>query len=144
MIKAINKRIRNKKGFTLVELIVVIAVLGIISAIAVPRFVGIQEEAKKKADVATARSLAKATELAIAKGDIEIPDNNDNTVNIQSDLVGKNYLDSKPVPQSVNNKEFVIIVNESGKIRVGIGTINNGSGTIDTELYPDTDSNYSN
>jgi prepilin-type N-terminal cleavage/methylation domain-containing protein len=39
----------KNKGFTIIELIVVIAILGIISAIAVPRFVGYRSLAVKSA-----------------------------------------------------------------------------------------------
>lgn len=38
----------NRRGFTLIELILVLAILAIIAAIAVPRFVGMQEKAKKR------------------------------------------------------------------------------------------------
>jgi type IV pilus assembly protein PilA len=44
----------SRKGFTLIELIVVILVLGILSAIAIARFVGLKErayEASMKADL---------------------------------------------------------------------------------------------
>ena len=67
------KAIRNKKGFTLVELIVVMAVLAIISAIAVPRFLGVQEKAKLDADYATGAMIAKAGELYKAR-EATIPD----------------------------------------------------------------------
>jgi type IV pilus assembly protein PilA len=59
----------NEKGFTLVELIVVMAVLAVISAIAVPRFLGVQKEAKVDADYATAAMLGKAAELYLVKED---------------------------------------------------------------------------
>jgi type IV pilus assembly protein PilA len=53
---------RDKKGFTLVELMAVLAVLSIIAAIAVPRFTGTIETAKLKADMASALIIARAAE----------------------------------------------------------------------------------
>jgi len=39
----------NRKGFTLVELVMVIVILGILSAIAIPTFFNLQDQAKESA-----------------------------------------------------------------------------------------------
>ncbi len=68
----IQKAKRRKNGFTLVELIVVIVILGLLIGIAVPRYNQISAKAKTTADEATARTIISAIHLAAADHDGDI------------------------------------------------------------------------
>ena len=46
----------NKKGFTIVELVIVIAVIAILSAVLIPTFTGVTTSAKKSAALQEARN----------------------------------------------------------------------------------------
>ena len=45
-----NNKVNHKQGFTLIELIMVIVVLGILAAVAVPKFIDLSAEAKGSAE----------------------------------------------------------------------------------------------
>ncbi len=61
-----TKKKMNNKGFTLVELIVVLVILAILAAILVPTLLGYIDKAKSEKDYSTAQSIRVAYQSAIA------------------------------------------------------------------------------
>ncbi len=106
------RRAQDQKGFTLVELMVVVVILGILVAIAVPLYNAQTEKAK----TTTCQANQRIIESAIVQWSMDHPDNE----NIPSldDLVG-DYLQSKPECPSNNdpsNNDTYDIVQPAGSV----------------------------
>jgi MSHA pilin protein MshA len=57
---------KNQSGFTLIELVIVIVLLGVLSAIAVPRFVNLEDDAQRASLNSTAAALTSAMNINYA------------------------------------------------------------------------------
>ncbi len=68
MLSTLKQRLKNRKGFTLIELIVVIAIIAILAAVLIPRFAGFTDRADKSAAQSTARTIATAYASLVADG----------------------------------------------------------------------------
>ena len=96
------KFFKNKKGFTLVELVVVIAILGILAGIAIPRFMDATASARGSKIVADMRTIESAVSMNYAKtGKYTISSTTDGVTSEVAmtvpNLVTAGYLASTPV-----------------------------------------------
>jgi MSHA pilin protein MshA len=57
---------KNQNGFTLIELVIVIVLLGVLAAIAVPRFVNLEDDAQEAALNASAAAVTSAMNINYA------------------------------------------------------------------------------
>jgi MSHA pilin protein MshA len=67
MKKLTNNSFSKQKGFTLIELVVVIVILGILAATAVPKFIDLTSDARKSVMKGVQGSINSAVNLAHAK-----------------------------------------------------------------------------
>lgn len=58
---------KNQAGFTLIELVIVIVLLGVLSAIAVPRFVNLEDDAQRVSLSSTAAAITSAMNINYAE-----------------------------------------------------------------------------
>ena len=88
----------NRKGFTLVEIMIVVAIIGLLAAIAIPNFVKARESAQMNACIANLKQIQGAVQVwAIdqGKGTADKPD---------ADML-KDYIKVWP---KCNNVEYAI------------------------------------
>ncbi|MFH1139171.1 MAG: prepilin-type N-terminal cleavage/methylation domain-containing protein [Pseudomonadota bacterium] len=65
-----SKMMRNRKGFTLIELMIVVAIIGILAAIAIPQFASYRQRAQDSAAKSALKNLATAQENYYAEHNV--------------------------------------------------------------------------
>jgi len=86
---------RNHKGFTLIELLIVVVIIGILAAIAIPKFANTKEKAYVASMKSDLRNLITAQEAYFS-------DNNSNYAAGTANL-GTNYKASSGITVTISN-----------------------------------------
>ena len=148
MLKKLRKMLKKQEGFTLVELMIVVVILGILAGIGVQQYGNIQQRAKEAADAANRKVLTNATNMMLMLegiSDDELtelkitkPDDPDDT----NELVPK-YLDEWP-DNPKGDGDYVVVVTmketETGdtmySIEVTVSETDSEPGNGDDETTP--------
>lgn len=93
------KKLQNKKGFTLMEMLIVVAIIAVLVAIAIPVFNGALTKSKEAADVANVRATYAEWQTAMLTENTKAPADKDAFLKgpAGTDTLTLNYLDKLTV-----------------------------------------------
>ena len=108
------KKLNNKKGFTLMEMLIVVAIIAILVAIAIPTFSSSLKSAKQAADNANVRSAyAEAMNLFLTETDASTKGVTSSGVKVQAEYDGTTKIgDIMPTSWKANETVYVHVSTE--------------------------------
>ena len=113
----------NKKGFTLVEILIVVVILGILAAIVIPQFTNASTEAKESRIAADLQTLRSQIELFKIQHS-DVPPDVNSSAEFASDLTTQGTDGYGPYMQVIPTNPFV--TTNANVVEID-GTLGNGS-----------------
>jgi len=119
---------KAKSGFTLVEILIVVVILGILAAIVIPQFTEASTEAKTSSLCTDLQTMRSQIELYKVQHNDDLP--GDGTASFVEALTGQTDIDGAvgadygPYVQTIPTNPF----NDLGDVQVEAGTTGLGSG----------------
>lgn len=130
-----SKLKKNKKGYTLTELIVVVAILGVLAVIAVPMVMNSVRDSRASADATSCSAIETAVQLCLADGSLMFSDtdSDDSTPDvltvpaggtgnivglIRDKLVGKQYPvnHTGTIPAAITDARVWYLKTDTGRV----------------------------
>lgn len=106
MLKLFNRKKKDNKGFTLVELIIVIAILAILVGLLAPQYTKYVEKSRKAADVSNMDELIKAVQVYVIDDATKEKVTAATDVKLSIDSVGVKVAGEKPTSASTGTAEL--------------------------------------
>lgn len=116
MLRKIRKLLKKQEGFTLVELMIVVVILGILAGIGVQQYGNIQERAKKAAHEANKKVLTNAANMwLIMNGGFPGENEATKTFEGEENELVPDYVDEWPTNPYSNNQDYVVTITKTGE-----------------------------
>ena len=136
---------KAKRGFTLVEILIVVVILGILAAIVIPQFTGASTQAKLSALVSDLQTMRSQIELYKLEHNEQLPSaaavGFELALTGQTTVLGAAGTDYGPYLQKLPTNQFVDLdtVGVSADAAAASGGGDNGweFDNVNGELYPD-------
>ena len=102
-----KKFVKNKKGFSLIEITIAVAIMAVLAAIFVPSFINYLNDSKIKKDEIKFQSMCTALETSLSDREVRLYvektfDNNDMTLEFE---INDGYIDFKTGKLTANDTE---------------------------------------
>jgi MSHA pilin protein MshA len=124
------KKLQTQAGFTLIELVVVIVILGILAATAAPKFIDLTGDARSSVIEAVKGSLNSAADLAHSKALVKGVSDGDITIN------GSTITFVNSWPNDASIKSLITFdANDISEVSGSSGTFTHSDAAADTNCF---------